>query len=240
LFFLVFCSKNNHPAVSQVQQQTKITNTDLSNYNLSGSYRFFHAGQDRIYHYYQPLNLPKNSPLVFVLHGDNSNVKDFVNLFQMIDLAEEHSFVLVYPQGLKDDTLRTHWNPGLTLSDVDDVGFLSELALYLQKTYSLNPSKTFTSGYSNGGFMSYELIVRKPEIFKAAASILGTMSLETSNNRSLAQATPILQLSGKLDQIVPVNGLMGLYGGWGGAPKILDNMEYWAELNKYDVKEFLQ
>jgi poly(3-hydroxybutyrate) depolymerase len=88
--------------------------------------------------------------------------------------------------------------------------------------------------------MSYELIVKKPEIFKAAASILGTMSLETSNNRSLAQATPILQLSGKLDQIVPVNGLMGLYGGWGGAPKILDNMEYWAELNKYDVKEFLQ
>ena len=86
---------------------------------------------------------------------------------------------MVYPQGLKDDTLRTHWNAGLTLSDIDDVGFLSELTLYLQKTYSLNPSKTFTSGYSNGGFMSYELIVKKPEIFKAVASILGTMSLET-------------------------------------------------------------
>lgn len=66
------------------------------------------------------------------------------------------------------------------------------------------------------------------------------MSLETRNNRSLAQATPILQLSGKLDQIVSVNGLMGLYGGWGGAPEILDIMEYWAKLNKSDVKEFLE
>ena len=136
----------------------------------------------------------------------------------MIDLAEEHGFALFYPQGLKDDTLRLNQNAGLTLSDIDDVGFLIELALYLQKTYSLSPSKTFTSGYSNGGFMSYELIVKKPEIFKAVASISETMSLETWNNRFLAQATPILQLSGKLDQIVPVNGLMGLYGGWGGAP----------------------
>jgi len=86
-----------------------------------------------------------------------------MNLFQMIDLTEEHGFALVYPQGLKDDTLRTHWNTGLTLSDVDDVGFLSKLVLYLQKAYSLNPPKTFTSGYLNGGFMSCELIVKKPE-----------------------------------------------------------------------------
>jgi len=77
---------------------------------------------------------------------------------------------LVYPQRLKDDTLRTHWNAGLTLSDIDDVGFLSE-ALYLQKTYSLNPSKTFTSGYSNLGFMGYELIVKKIKLKSLSISI---------------------------------------------------------------------
>tara|TARA_B110000285_G_scaffold234386_1_gene311159 strand:+ start:534 stop:944 length:411 start_codon:yes stop_codon:yes gene_type:complete len=131
----------------------------------------------------------------------------------MIDLAKERGFALYYPEGIKDNTLKLHWNAGLTLSDIADVGFPIELVLYLQKTYSLSLSKTFTSGYSNWGFMSYELIVKKPEIFKAVASISETMSLETWNNRFLAQATPILQLSGKLDQIVPVNGLMGLYGG---------------------------
>ena len=131
----------------------------------------------------------------------------------MIDLAKERGFALYYPEGIKDNTLKLHWNAGLTLSDIADVGFPIELVLYLQKTYSLSLSKTFTSGYSNGGFVSYELIVKKPEIFKAVASISETMNLETWNNRFLAQATPILQLSGKLDQIVPVNGLMGLYGG---------------------------
>lgn len=43
--------------------------------------------------------------------------------------------------------------------------------------------------------MSYELIVKKSEIFKAAARIARTMSLKTWNNRSLAQAVPILQIS---------------------------------------------
>ena len=45
----------------------------------------------------------------------------------MIDLAEEHGFALDYPEGIKDNTLKLHWNAGLTLSDLDDVGFLSEL-----------------------------------------------------------------------------------------------------------------
>ncbi len=34
--------------------------------------------------------------------------------------------------------------------------------------------------------------------------------------------------------------MIALYRGWGGAQKILDTMEYWAELNKSDIREFLQ
>jgi len=85
--------------------------------------------------------------------------------------------------------------------------------------------------------MSYELIVKRPEIFKAAVSIKGTMNLKIWNNPSLARTVPILQISGGLDRIVPVDGLTNLYGGWGGAPKTLDIIVFWAELNEYNLHE---
>ncbi|MEM9001172.1 MAG: hypothetical protein AAGB24_12990 [Bacteroidota bacterium] len=109
----------------------------------------------------------------------------------MKQLAEEHGFVVVYPQGLDDNSGQTHCNANLTISNVDDVGFLSKLALHLHDTYKLNPEQTFISGFSNGRFMSYGMIVERPEVFKAGARILGTMGLETWNNRSLAKPISI-------------------------------------------------
>ncbi len=220
----------------------EVSNDDVveSAINPSGTYNLTHGGQSRTYHYYQPLNLPENAPLVFVLHGYNANALDFMDWLPMKELAKEQGFAVVYPQGFADDTGRTHWNAALTISTVDDVGFLSALALHLQNTYKLNPARTFISGYSNGGFMSYEMIVQRPGIFKAAASIQGTMSLETWNNRSLAAPISILQLSGGLDRTVPIHGLLSTFGGWGGAPPILDIMEFWAELNQSDTQELTE
>ena len=237
-FFLLFtlaCS-SEEVAVNDVQNEVVLENT----LNPSGSYSFFYGGQNRTYYYYQPSNLIENAPLLFVLHGFNSNVEDFMRMFPMQELADEHGFAVVYPQGLKENTGRTHWNAGLTLSNVDDVGFLSELAELLQETYQLNPDKTFTSGYSNGGFMSYELVVKRPDIFKAAASISGTMSLATWNSRFEADSVPILQLSGALDRIVPIHGLISNYGGWGGAPEISEIMAFWGELNQAVKQEVIE
>ena len=208
--------------------------------NPSGSYSFYHDSQERIYHYYQPSSLPDNAALIFILHGYRADAKDFMELLPMKELAEEQGFAVVYPQGLNDDSGQIHWNADLDISNVDDVGFLSELAIHLQETHNLNPERTFISGYSNGGFMSYEMILKKPDIFKAAASISGTMSLETWNNRSLAKPSSILQVSGGLDYVVPVNGMYSSNGGWGGAPPIIKIMEFWSEFNQADTQEMIE
>ena len=55
------------------------------------------------------------------------------------------------------------------------------------------------------------------------------MSYGSWNNRLIASPSPILQISGKLDRIVPVDGLVSLYGGWGGAPGIEEIMKFWSE-----------
>lgn len=232
LFQILCCSTEQVVVIPPQSQETFVPYV-----NPTGTYTLFHNGYNRTYHYYQPLNLPKNAPLVFVLHGHNAIAAQFMGWFDMYDLADEYGFAVVFPQGLDDNTGRTHWNAGLTISTIDDVDFLSRLALFLQDTYQLNPEKTFSSGYSNGGFMSYELVVKRPDIFKAAASISGTMSLETWNNRDLAVPVPILQLSGKLDRIVPVLGMNSFYGGWGGAPEIAEIMAFWGTLNQSNPPE---
>ena len=111
---------------------------------------------------------------------------------------------------------------------------------FTYKRHQLDPAQTSKSGYSNGGFMSYELIVKKPEVFRTAAGISGTMSLKTWSNRTFAKAVSVLQLSRGLDRVVPPNGLTNLYGGRGGAPKISDIMLFWAELNTHDVHEYIE
>jgi polyhydroxybutyrate depolymerase len=206
----------------------------------SGTFNFLHDRKERLYHYYQPLNLPENAPLVFLLHGYNGDAEEFMNWLSMEKLADENGFAFVFPQGYEDVWGTSHWNANLDISNVDDVGFLSELALHLQETYNLDPERTFTSGFSNGGFMSYELIIKKPDIFKAAASIAGTMSGETWANRNLAEPKPVLQLSGGRDRIVPINGAMSTNGGWGGAPEMTEIIDFWVGLNEANSQNHSQ
>lgn len=238
-FLLILCLVVSCSTEEVITTDIREDNTIEPIINPSGTYNLFHGGQNRTYHYYQSIDLPEDAPLIFVLHGYNANAEDFMDWLSMKELAKEHGFAVVYPQGLIDNSRQTHWNADLTISNIDDVGFLSKLALHLQETYDLDSERTFISGFSNGGFMSYEMIVKRPGVFRAAASIQGTMSLETWNNRSLAEPISILQLSGGLDRIVPPNGISSTFGGWGGAPAIQEIMEFWAELNDAETQEII-
>ena len=67
--------------------------------------------------------------------------------------------------------------------------------------------------------MSYTLVAERPRVFKAAASVIGTMSGHTWRHREKIRPVPIQQISGLDDEIIPYDGSMSPAGGWGGAPK---------------------
>jgi polyhydroxybutyrate depolymerase len=79
--------------------------------------------------------------------------------------------------------------------------------------------------------MSYTLGCERSDTFKAVASITGTMSGYDWNNCN-PNKVPVLQISGTNDMVVPMDGSMSLVGGWGGAPKIQDIMNYWGDINE--------
>ena len=106
-------------------------------------------------------------------------------------------------------------------------------------TYKTNEDNTFVAGMSNGGFMSSTLGGEKSDIFKAVAPITGTMSGYDWQNCSPAYKIPILQMSGTNDRTVPWDGTMNTALGWGGAPHILDVMEFWSDLNACTQDEII-
>ena len=88
--------------------------------------------------------------------------------------------------------------------------------------------------------MSYTLVAEKPDVFKAAASVIGTMSGHTWEHREAIRPVPILQISGLDDEIVPYDGSMSKAGGWGGAPNQDVIMEFWRKLNKTSTEEVIE
>ncbi len=210
-----------------------------------------HGGITREYEIYLPDDLAENAPLVFVLHGRTSKNKWIRNNSQMNDVADQGGFAVCYPQGTSaempglDDKPVPHWNVHLTYMDVDDVGFLSDLALFLQREYKLNPERTFVAGHSNGAHMAYAIGVERPDVFKGVASVAGWMSYDAWKRRKEAKPIPVIQIHGLADPVNPIEGYGGDPNrrglGWGGALHVDDVVKFWVGLNgcKNKVTEVL-
>jgi arylsulfatase A len=207
---------------------------------------FQHGGITREYEIYLPDNLSNKAPLVFVLHGRTSRNKWIRNNSQMNDVADQGSFAVCYPQGTSakmpgiDEEPKPHWNVHLTYMDVDDVGFLPSLAVYLQSEHSLDSERTFVAGHSNGAHMAYALGVERPDIFRAIASVAGWMSYDAWQNRKNAKPIPIMQIHGLADPVNPIEGYGGDPNhqglGWGGALHVDEVVKFWVELNECSEK----
>ena len=225
------------PSAGELKRQEPSGKKDRT---ASEEVSFQHGKVERKYLLHLPEDLPDNAPLVFLLHGYHGKAKNVARI-GMNRLADQHGFAVCYPQGSGDDRRGTpHWNARLKISRVDDIGFLSELAQHLQQNHKLSPERTFVCGISNGGYMSYTLVAERPDVFKAAASMIGTMSGETWRKRESIKPVPIMQISGLADRVVPIDGSMSESGGWGGAPHQDEIIKFWKELNQTKTEEVIK
>ncbi len=194
-------------------------------------------GLEREYILYLPDGVYRDAPLIFVFHeylGDAEAIMSYTNFKY---LADEYGLVLCFPQGFEDNLGMSHWNANLTMSDVDDIGFITELAEELVDVYALNSSRVFACGFSNGGFMSYTLAMHASETFRATAAVAGHMSGYEWKHRHEAVPIPVLHIHGTSDRFVFPDGSMTTLGGWGGAPAVRDIVNFWAEVNGTDEAE---
>lgn len=186
-----------------------------------------HDGGTREYILYVPAAYTgvEPFPLVFNFHGFGSNATEQMWYGDFRAIADTANFLIVHPLGtLFNNT--PHFNVGgFTLgSTTDDVGFTAALIDSLSATYSIDPDRIYATGMSNGGFMSFLLACQLSDRFAAIASVTGSMTPETFIACDPQHPTPILQIHGTTDPVVP-------YAGAQWTKSIQSVLDYWVEIN---------
>ena len=188
------------PTISLTQVQT-------------GSFEF--EGRMRNYLVFLPKNYDgiTEMPLVLNLHGYTLYAQQQMDYSQMNMVADTAGFVVVYPNSV---TPETTWNSGIYDSpiappnpNINDVGFLNALIDTLAKQYTIDTSRIYSCGFSNGGFMSFKLACQLSNRITAIASVAGVISYTTAGSCNCGHSMPILIINGTADGIVPYAGAAG-------------------------------
>ncbi len=158
-------------------------------------------GRSRIYLLHMPENLKKYAPLVFVIHGYGDSAEGIRRFTRMDSVADKYGFAVCYPQAtVGPDSLRS-WNVGYSSYGVDDVGFISALASFLQKEHKLSIINTFCTGMSNGGDMTIQMACLKPGLFRAVAPVVGCLMYWLYDSCNIKIISPIFMINGTNDKI---------------------------------------
>ena len=190
-----------------------------------------HDGVDREYIVHVPSYYDGSEPLplLFCFHGYTSNANALMLYSGFNNLSESRNFIAVYPQGLLH-LGNTHWNVGgFTIgSTVNDVDFVDTLLDELLQNYNIDESRVYSTGMSNGGFMSFLLACQLSNRITAVASVTGSMTPETYNACNPQRIVPVLQIHGDDDSVVPYNGAI-----W--TRPINDVLSYWSDHNNCKI-----
>lgn len=152
----------------------------------------------------------KPMPLLFHLHGGGGTARGTpgITFGRFNELANRDGFIVVYPNAIKKN-----WNDGRKNNsvkawreNVDDVGFIVAIIEELKKKYNIDEQRIFTTGMSNGGFMSGRLACDRADIFRGAAILTAQISKDYLPLCNPSQPVAMFVMNGTEDKLVPYEG----------------------------------
>jgi poly(3-hydroxybutyrate) depolymerase len=159
-------------------------------------------------------------PLVVDIHGLGSNASQQEGISGMRAMSDAHGFLVAYPQGLNDT-----FNAGTCCGnlDVDDVAFIRSLVAAVEGEATIDPSRVYVTGLSNGGAMTQRLACDAADLFAAAAPMAFPIPLDPRTECQPSRSMPVLTFMGLTDVLVRYNGQA-----FGTAP---DTFAYWRDID---------
>ncbi len=165
-------------------------------------------GVTRSYRLHIPSRYQGNQPvpLIFNFHGHDSNARQQEVYTGFSALADQHDFVVVYPQGLTGSDGGAGWNThGPNAPHVDDVAFVGTLLSQIEATLCIDRQRIFATGISNGGGMTALLACRMAGQFAAFAPVSGAF-YPIPGGCHPQRSVPLLEFHGTGDFVVPYDG----------------------------------
>ena len=145
----------------------------------------------------------KKYPFILSLHGYGSSSRGQLRFFPLEDLAEKHDFIYCAP-----DAVDRSWNATEACCDwrgkVDDSKYLRALIESAVRKYSIDRSRIYVTGLSNGGFMSYRMAHDHSDLIAAIVPFAGVghKTWPSKPKRSVS----VLHIHGTKDSTIKWNG----------------------------------
>ena len=96
------------------------------------------------------------------------------------------------------------WNTGVWWSNsvYDDVGYIDALIDSVSSNFAIDSNRIYACGFSNGGFMAYDLACELPDRIVAFGSVSGNFMMNSNQDCTNEREIPIMHIHGTSDLIV--------------------------------------
>lgn len=114
--------------------------------------------------------------IIVMLHGCTQNPEDFAVGTGMNELAEQHRFVVVYPQQSRGDNAQSCWNwfsRGDQHRERGEPAILAGMTRKVMAEHGVSKDQTFVAGLSAGAAMAVILGEAYPDVFSAVGAHSG-------------------------------------------------------------------
>jgi polyhydroxybutyrate depolymerase len=218
---LLSCNKDDNPTTTADKPSEQKT----INLTVDGNARSF------IVYLPTGYNNAGKMPLIFAIHGGSGTPEGMINIANFKPISDREKVVLIYPAGIQNN-----WNDGRPTTPnqlgINDVSFFNQMCDYAIANLSVDGTKIYATGISNGGFMSSrlgcELSNRIAAIAVDAATIEATTIASSCNP---GRPVPAIYIHGTADNFAPFTGGTSTVGAGGTVLSHFQTIDKWVTIN---------
>ena len=173
-----------------------------------------------------------NGSLVLAFHGGGQTAALMQRISGFDALADREHFIVAYPEAFERS-----WADGrnVTIAEkqgIDDVGFAKAVVADIAGTHTIDGSRVFATGLSNGGIFSHRLGCEAADTFAAIAPVIGAIATNPAASCRPSAPVAVVAVQGVADPSMPFDG--GYVGGRPEGGSVLSSratQELWRSLN---------